>query len=85
LEISSIGGTNPYYLTLKLGKVKFNSVYPEIASLCEQRTTTEHLVSHAEAPELQKYDQFITHKLLRKGFVNDYLDIEEFKQLVSTW
>jgi ATP-dependent Lhr-like helicase len=50
LEISSIGGTNSYYLTLKLGKDKFKSVYPEIASLCEERTTTEDLVSHAEAP-----------------------------------
>jgi ATP-dependent Lhr-like helicase len=85
LGISSICGTNRYYLTLKLGKDKFNSVYPEIASLFEQRTTTENLVSHPEAPELQKYDQFITHKVLRKGFVNDYLDIEEWKQLVFIW
>lgn len=83
LEISSIGGTNPYYLTLKLGKDKFTSVYPEIASLCEQRITAEHLVSHAEAPELQKYDQFIPHELLRKAFVNDYLDMEEMRRLVS--
>ncbi|MBD2296608.1 DEAD/DEAH box helicase [Anabaena sphaerica FACHB-251] len=85
LEISSIGGINPYYLTLKLGKDKFSSVYSEIASLCEQRITAENLVSHAEAPELQKYDQFIPYELLRKAFVNDYLDIEEMKKQVSLW
>ncbi|MFM2062531.1 MAG: hypothetical protein RLZZ507_2201 [Cyanobacteriota bacterium] len=85
LEISSIGGINPYYLTLKLGKDKFSSVYSEIASLCEQRITAEHLVSHAEAPELQKYDQFIPHELLRKAFVKDYLDMEEMRKQVLKW
>ncbi|WP_016950286.1 DEAD/DEAH box helicase [Anabaena sp. PCC 7108] len=85
LEINSIGGLNPYYLTLKLGKNKFSSVYPEISSLCEQRITAEHLVSHAEAPELQKYDKFIPHELLRKAFVNDYLDMEELRQQILIW
>ncbi|MEA5578278.1 DEAD/DEAH box helicase [Anabaena sp. UHCC 0451] len=85
LEISSIGGMNPYYLTLKLGKDKFSSVYSEIASLCEQRITAEHLVSHAEAPELQKYDRFIPNELLRKAFINDYLDMEEVRNQVSFW
>lgn len=85
LEISSIGGINPYYLTLKLGKDKFSSVYPEISSLCEQRITAEYLVSHAEAPELQKYDKFIPHELLRKAFVNDYLDMEELRQQILLW
>ncbi|MGM3304754.1 DEAD/DEAH box helicase [Anabaena sp. WFMT] len=85
LEITSIGGINPYYLTLKLGKGKFSNVYPEIASLCEQRMTTEHLVSHAEAPEINKYDEFIPHALLRKAFANDHLDMEELRQQVSLW
>ncbi|MEA5619530.1 DEAD/DEAH box helicase [Cronbergia sp. UHCC 0137] len=85
LEIKSIGGINPYYLVLKLGKNKFTSVYPEIISLCEQRISLEDLVSHAEAPEIQKYDQFIPHALLRKGFMKDYLDLEELKQQVSLW
>ncbi|MBD2568341.1 DEAD/DEAH box helicase [Anabaena lutea] len=85
LEIISIGGINPYYLTLKLGKNKFSSVYPEIYSLCEQRITAEHLVSHAEAPELQKYDKFIPDELLRKAFVNDYLDMEELRQQILLW
>ncbi|TAF03912.1 MAG: DEAD/DEAH box helicase [Nostocales cyanobacterium] len=85
LEISSIGGINPYYLTLKLGKDKFSSVYSEIASLSEQRITAEHLVSHAEAPKLQKYDQFIPNQLLRKAFVNDYLDMEEMRKQFLNW
>ncbi|MEA5581765.1 DEAD/DEAH box helicase [Nodularia harveyana UHCC-0300] len=85
LEINSIGGVNPYYLTIKLGKDKFNYLQTELVSLCEQRITAEDLVSSAEAPELQKYDQFIPHSLLRKGFMEDYLDIKELKEEILHW
>jgi ATP-dependent Lhr-like helicase len=85
LEISSIGGVNPYYLTLKLGKNKLKYVQQEIASLCKQRIIPEALVSSAEAPEMQKYDEFIPHPLLRKAFAYDYLDIEEVRQQVAKW
>jgi ATP-dependent Lhr-like helicase len=85
LEINSIGGVNPYYLTLKLGKDKFSHVYTELKSLSEQRITAEHLVSSAEAPEMQKYDEFIPYVLLRKAFADDYLDLEELKAQISLW
>ena len=85
LEIISIGGLNPYYFTIKLGKDKFKYLYHEIASLCEQRITSEDLLSTSEAPEIQKYDRFIPHTLLRKAFASDYLDMRELKQQVALW
>ncbi len=85
LEISNIGGVNPYYLIIKLGKGKSPHLVQEIISLCEQRITPEDLVSSSEAPEIQKYDQFIPHSLLRKAFARDYLDISEVKQQVALW
>lgn len=85
LEINSIGGVNPYYLTIKLGKDKFKHLQAELVSLCEQRITGEDLVSSAETPELEKYDQFIPHALLRKGFMEDYLDIKEVKKQILLW
>ncbi|PLZ04645.1 DEAD/DEAH box helicase [Fischerella thermalis] len=85
LAIKSIGGVNPYYLIIKLDKTKVNSLYPEILSLCEQRITAENLLSDAEAPEIQKYDKFIPHALLRKAFASDHLDMEELRQLVGLW
>jgi ATP-dependent helicase Lhr and Lhr-like helicase len=85
LEIKSIGGSSPYYLTIKLGKDKFEYLGKEIAALAEERIIPEYLVSELEAPELQKYDEFIPHPLLRKAFVSDYLDIEELKQQVAQW
>ncbi|MBK1990627.1 DEAD/DEAH box helicase [Sphaerospermopsis aphanizomenoides BCCUSP55] len=85
LDITSIGGTNPYYLILKLGKDKFASVYPEIKSVCERSITAKQLVSHAKATEMQKYDQLIHHELLRKAFVNEYLDMEEVRRQIFIW
>ncbi|MEH2276558.1 MAG: DEAD/DEAH box helicase [Nostoc sp.] len=85
LEIISIGGVNPYYFTMKLGKDKFKYLYREIGSLCEQRINSEDLLSTSEAPEIQKYDQFIPHPLLRKAFASDYLDMRELKQQVALW
>lgn len=51
-----------------LGKDKIKELYPEIISLCQQRLTTEDLLTDMEAPEMQKYDEFIPHSLLRKVF-----------------
>ena len=85
LEIISIGGVNPYYFTIKLGKDKFKYLYHEIGSLCEQRINPEDLLSTSEAPEIQKYDQFIPYPLLRKAFASDYLDMRELKQQVALW
>ncbi len=84
LEIKSISGVNPYFLTIKLGKdIKY--LNDEIVSLCEQRITAEDLLADAEAPEIQKYDRFIPHSILRKAFASDYLDMEELKQQVKKW
>ncbi|MEM7715809.1 MAG: DEAD/DEAH box helicase [Cyanobacteria bacterium P01_A01_bin.68] len=85
LEIKSLGGVNPYFMMLKLGKGKFEQLETEILSLCEQRIVNEHLVSDAEAPEIQKYDKYIPHPLLTKAFASDYLNVEEVRQQISLW
>ena len=85
LEIKSLGGINPYFILLKLGKGKFEKLEPEILSLCEQRIINEHLVADAEAPEIQKYDKFIPHPLLRKAFASDCLNMEEVREQVALW
>jgi len=85
LAIQSIGGINPYFLNIKLAKDKLPHLYSEIVSLCQQRITNEDLLSSAEAPELQKYDEFIPHALLRKAFAIDSLDLGELRQQVAQW
>jgi len=85
LEITSIRGINPYFLTIKLAKDKFKYLYSEIVSLCEQRITSENLLSNWEPLEKQKYDEFIPDTLLQKAFASDYLDMLELRQQVSLW
>jgi len=68
-----------------LAKDKLPHLYSEIVSLCQQRITNEDLLSSAEAPELQKYDEFIPHALLRKAFAIDSLDLGELRQQVAQW
>lgn len=85
LEIKSMSGNNPYFLIIKLAPEKFKYLQSEIISLCEQRIPNEALVSTSEAPQMQKYDEFIPYPLLRKAFANDYLDMIELKQQVACW
>ncbi|MBW4593793.1 MAG: DEAD/DEAH box helicase [Brasilonema angustatum HA4187-MV1] len=85
LEISSISGDNPYFLTVKLAQKKVESLYYEIVSLCEQRINNEDLVSDMDAPQIQKYDEFIPYPLLRKAFASNHLDMLELRQQVALW
>lgn len=80
LDIKSVSGVSPYFLTVKLGKSEPKELYDKILSLCKQRITVHDLVSPGEAPKLQKYDEFIPPHLLRKAFALDYLDVAELEK-----
>lgn len=85
LDIRSIGGSPPYFLTLKCGKSKPEDIREAILSVCKQGIRAEDLVNAQEAPKLQKYDEFIPPDLLRKAFAVDYLDVTELRTIVSGW
>lgn len=85
INIKSISGTSPYFLTIKLGKNSFKQLQDEIVNFCNQELTANDLVAANEAPKLQKYDEFIPDNLLRKAFANDYLDVAELQQVIRTW
>ncbi|MEM7725989.1 MAG: DEAD/DEAH box helicase [Cyanobacteria bacterium P01_A01_bin.45] len=85
LEISSMGGLSPYFITLKLSPEQVDNIYPEIISLGKQRIIPEHLISETEAPEINKYDQYIPYPLLRKAFVNDHLNLDEVRECLEKW
>lgn len=84
LQIKNIDGINPYFLMIELDGDKIQYLYPEIISLC-QKITAKDLLSNAEAPKIQKYDEFIPALLLQKAFASDYLDMEELRQQVRNW
>ncbi|MCL1473083.1 DEAD/DEAH box helicase [Argonema antarcticum] len=85
LDIRSISGSPPYFLTVKCGQSKPEDIGEAILSLCKQGIRAEDLVNAQEAPKLQKYDEFIPPNLLRKAFAVDYLDVAELRTIVSGW
>jgi ATP-dependent Lhr-like helicase len=85
LDIRSIGGISPYFLTVKLGKSNLEELQGEIVSFRNNELTAEDLVAPAEAPKLQKYDEFIPNNLLRKAFASDYLNVLELRQVLRSW
>ncbi len=85
LNIRSIGGASPYFMTVKLGKGKNESFPDELVKLCQKKISALDLVGEAEAPKLQKYDEFIPNNLLRKAFAFDYLDVVEVRANIRSW
>lgn len=85
LDIRSLSGGSPYFLTVKLGKTNPQELRQEIVSFCEKELTEYDLVGSEEAPKLQKYDEFIPNNLLRKAFAFEYLDREELRRIINTW
>jgi ATP-dependent Lhr-like helicase len=85
LDIRSIGGLSPYFLTVKLGKNSLKELSDEIVAFCGKEFTGDDLISSEEVQKLQKYDEFIPNNLLRKAFACDYLDVAEVRQILRGW
>lgn len=85
VDIRSLGGLSPYFLTLKLGKSSREELTNAIKSFCDKELTGYDLVSSEECPKLQKYDEFIPNNLLRKAFVFDSLNMEEVRGILRSW
>lgn len=85
LRISSIKGKSPYFLVIKLATDQYSELRQEIVDFCEKELTEYDLVAKSEAPQLQKYDEFIPSNLLQKAFALDYLDVEELRKILKTW
>ncbi|MDX2100232.1 MAG: DEAD/DEAH box helicase [Leptolyngbyaceae cyanobacterium bins.59] len=86
LNLRSVSGVSPYFLTVRLGKATFRNLYYEIVSIADRRLEVEmDLLAPEEAPRLQKYDEFLPPELLHKAFAHDYLDLAEVRLLIQTW
>lgn len=78
-EIRNVDGLSPYFLTFNTksgSKVEIGSLLKEII---DGATDTEQLMQEDEAPQLEKYDEFIPPSLLRKAFMHDYMDLNEVR------
>ncbi|EHQ89535.1 DEAD/DEAH box helicase [Desulfosporosinus youngiae] len=78
-EIRNVGGLSPYFITFSTksgSEIDLNSLLKRVIA---GASDTEQLMQEDEAPQLEKYDEFIPPPLLRKAFRHDYLDLQEVK------
>lgn len=85
LGINSISGFSPYFLTVRLSKGGAKDLMQEISNISKRNVSEFDLVRGDEAPQLQKYDEFVPSELLRKAFASDYLDVTELSRMVQKW
>lgn len=85
LGISNVEGEPSNYLIFKMEKGNAEELHQRLVALAKEGITPESLLGGNEAPVMQKYDQYIPGKLLRKTFAYDHLDVEEFSQIVKGW
>jgi ATP-dependent Lhr-like helicase len=85
LGISNVEGEPSNYLIFKMEKGNVEELRQRLVALANEGIAPESLLGGNEAPVMQKYDQYIPGKLLRKAFAYDHLDVEEFSQIVKGW
>ena len=85
LGLKSIKARSPYFLLVRLGKCKLESLEYEIRSLTERRLNADELLNSNEIPQLQKYDEFVPLELLQKSFVVDYLNLQSLAKTIQHW
>ncbi|MBD1856832.1 MULTISPECIES: DEAD/DEAH box helicase [Leptolyngbya] len=85
LGLKSIKGRSPYFLIVRLGKCKLETLDHEIRSLADRRLEANMLLPDDEIPKLQKFDPYIPSELLRKSFMSDYLDLKELTTAIAKW
>ncbi|BAE82461.1 DEAD/DEAH box helicase [Desulfitobacterium hafniense] len=78
-EIRNVGGLSPYFLTFSTKSGTTIEVDSLLKEVIAGTADTEQLMQEDEAPQLEKYDEFIPPSLLRKGFRYDYLDLNELR------
>lgn len=72
----------PYFMIIDLRKGKPSEITNQIISF-EDTVPAISLMKPDEAPQLQKYDQFVPPNLLREAYCSDYLDLGELRNLAE--
>jgi ATP-dependent Lhr-like helicase len=94
LGLKSIKTRSPYFIIIRLGKCKLESLESELRSfgaawsesqLDSKTINTDELLDPDEVPKLQKYDELVPPDLLRKSFIVDYLNLQELGKIIQRW
>jgi len=84
LGIRRLEGYAPYFMTIHLDRSRPRELEQELERLSNEAICPESLAPQDEAPELEKYDEFVPPHLLKKAFVADHLDVQEMQNLLKS-
>ena len=84
LYLSGLTPSRPYFIVflMKVSKQEFFSILREEA---EHDFDPMDLVYPDEIPLFEKYDEYVPAELVRKGFANGILAVDEMKACVKRW
>lgn len=83
VDLKSIKAKSPYFLIIQLGQAEEAELLDALCCGHQQKLTATDLIDTVEAPYLNKFDQFIPHRLLRHAFAENQLDLEEVRQFLQ--
>ncbi|MBV7339312.1 DEAD/DEAH box helicase [Chloroflexi bacterium TSY] len=74
LDLTVRDAQSPYYLVVKC-PAGMHALDKQLTTIETSNLSGLELLSEDEAPQQHKYDRFVPKTLLRKGYVEDYLDL----------
>ncbi len=84
LGLSSLDSSRPYFIQFKM-KADRNEFFQVLTHAADQPLDPMELVYNGEVPLFEKYDEFLPEALVRKGFAQGILGIDEMKQRIRSW
>ncbi len=84
LGLKNFDSARPYYMqfTMRVGKEEFFQI---LAEEIRKPLAPLELLYPGELPLFDKYDEYLPEELVRKGFAEGVLDVEEMKQTIMQW
>lgn len=84
LNITAVEASRPYFIQFKM-KASEREFFKVLSELAAQPLDPMELVYKNEIPVFEKYDEFLPPELVRKGFSEGVLGIDEMKERIKSW
>ena len=84
LRLSGLTPSRPYFIVFKM-KVSKQEFFEIVREEAEQDFDPLDLVYPDEIPLFEKYDEYVPAELVRKGFANGILAVDEMKERIRSW
>ncbi|MFX0126431.1 MAG: ATP-dependent helicase, partial [Candidatus Hodarchaeota archaeon] len=85
LGIRSISQQSPYFFLFEAEDQSRDNLELAIKKLCNRIKSPAELIKEDEIFVWRKFDQYIPMNLQQQTLMDDYLDLEEVKDIIQSW